>query len=192
MIPQNTAHMRISNSQNLSGHVELPQGIPSHGPSSQGLTNHPVQPQVLQTGPPHQMPTHQASISQTGPQTQCPPGAVPSTSAHITPVQIGLPSSVQQQISTTPSSSGNFPQQSASNTSIPPQGSGSSNNISVQSSKHIPNLKGPGIHGLQGTQQASASTHPMHFQSPMQSQATEPQQLKQESKPDTAELISFD
>lgn len=221
MLPQNTPNMRLPNQQNHSGHVEISQGIPSHGPQSQGIPsqgpssqgipsqappsqgfpNHVSQSPAMQSVQPQglsvQMPTHQVPVSQTGAQTQCPPGAAP-TFARDKPGQVGLPSSVQQQAAP-PSPSGTILQQSTSNTSIPSQGSGSiqmpapsSNNISAQSSQHIPILKGHVIHELQGPPQAAASNHPMHFQSPIQSQTTELQQQKQESKLDTAELISFD
>ncbi|XP_033215310.1 hepatocyte growth factor-regulated tyrosine kinase substrate isoform X2 [Belonocnema kinseyi] len=211
ILPQNTPHMRLPNQQSHSAHVEISQGIQSHGPQSQviptqgppsqGFPKHVGQPPVQQSVQPQglsgQMATHKVPGSQIGKETQCPPGATP-TLAHIKPGQVGLSASVQPQ-APPPSSSRTILQQSTSNTSIPCQDSGSiqmpapnSNNISAQSSQHIPNLKVHGIHVLQGTPQTTASNHPIHFQSPIQSKSTEQQQQKQESKLDTAELISFD
>ena len=194
MQPTNPPQVGLPNQQNHPGILSRPQGISGHGPPPQGLANQLVQPQRLQNvppqGPPIQMPPHHVPPNQSGFQAQCPPNQV-STSAHGSPGQMGLPPSVQQQMMGT-MSHGNTLQQHPSNTSISSQGSGpihlpppGPSNGSSQLPQQILGLQRP----LQGT----VSNNLLQFQSQIQPQPMEnAQQEKQESKPDTAELISFD
>lgn len=193
MQPQNTPSASLSNQQNDPGLAGPLQGIQGLGPASQGTSNqrlHSVQPQ----GPPIQIPSHQASPNRTGPQAQCLPRQIP-TSAHGAPGQVRIPGLVQQQGPPSLPHGGTL-QQHPSNSSIPSQAPGriqvsqpGSSDVSRHSSTQPPTTKGTEVPRLQGI----APNHPMHFQPLAQSQSTESvQQQEQESKPATAELISFD
>lgn len=193
--------------QQTGGHQ---MGPPQQGPSPSHMTQtqptpahmppQPGGPQITQPGPPNQMSMPQGHMGPTPPQ-MAPPGA------HGPPGQVVVMPMGPQQQSTMPGPQGPTSMQPhISNTPISSQGSGTiqvppgTTTVSMlPSNPTIPGPQGPssGIATIPGMVQAPVS---QGQQMPYQPQQTttpaapnEPQQQsKEETKPETAELISFD
>lgn len=182
--------------QQATGHQMGPpppqQGPPGHVPQTQPPAGHlpPQQgapPQITQPGPPNQMGVPQGhmgpSPAQIRPGAHGPPGSI-----------VGLP---PQQASTLTGPQGSPMPPHVTNNTVPSQGTGAIQ-VTVGAGGPMPasnqTIQGPGLPAMQGMAQIStAQGQQLQFQqTPQPVASSEPAQAKQDSKPETAELISFD
>ena len=179
--PQQGPPSRMAQGQPAPGHIPPQQGAP---------------PQITQPGPPNQMGIPQShmgpSPAQIGPGGHGPPGQVVGLPPQMGPQQPStLPGpqgpSMQPHISSTPISS-----QGTGTIQVPP---GTTAGPILTSNQTIQAPQRPGIPTMQGIPQIPVSQgQQMQFQ-PVTSLSTatsEPAPVKEDSKPETAELISFD
>lgn len=180
--------------QGPTSHMTQTQPAPGHMPPQQGAP-----PQIAQSGPPNQVGMPQVPQSHMGPSsTQIGPGA------HGPPGQVvGLPPQMgPQQPSTLPGPQGPSIQPHVSNTPISSQGSasiqvppGTTAAPIIASNQTMQGPQGSTVPTLQGMTQVSISQgQPLQFQSatPLPPASNETVPVKEDTKPETAELISFD
>ncbi|XP_053987172.1 hepatocyte growth factor-regulated tyrosine kinase substrate isoform X2 [Hylaeus anthracinus] len=179
--PQQGPPSHMTQSQPTSGHIPPQQGVP---------------PQMPQQGPPGQIGILQSHMgpppAQVGPGAHGPPGQV-----------VGLPHQIgPQQPSTLPGPQGPSIQPHVSNTPISSQGSGtippSSRTVGpiLTSNQTMQGPQGPaGLPTMEGMPQIPVSQgQQLQFQpaASLPPTSNESVQVKEDSKPETAELISFD
>nr|XP_003708287.1 PREDICTED: hepatocyte growth factor-regulated tyrosine kinase substrate isoform X1 [Megachile rotundata]XP_012152656.1 PREDICTED: hepatocyte growth factor-regulated tyrosine kinase substrate isoform X1 [Megachile rotundata] len=180
--------------QGPTSHITQSQPAPGHMPPQQGAP-----PQIAQPGPPNQVGMPQVPQSHMGPSsTQIGPGA------HGPPGQVvGLPPQMgPQQPSTLPGPQGPSIQPHVSNTPISSQGSssiqvppGTTAAPIMTSNPTIQGPQGSTVPTLQGMSQVPITQgQPLQFQSstPLPPASNETVPVKEDTKPETAELISFD
>lgn len=193
--------------QQTGGHQmgpPAPQGPPNHMTQVPQTASHipPQQgaPQITQPGPPNQIGIPQVPQSHMGPApTQIGPGA------HGPPGQVvGLPPQMgPQQQSTMPGHQGPSMQPHVSNTPISSQGSGTIQVPPGTTTGTIlannPTMQGPhrpGVPQMQGMGQVTVSQRQPSLQFPpptsLPTATNETPRIKEDAKPETAELISFD
>ncbi|XP_015596295.1 hepatocyte growth factor-regulated tyrosine kinase substrate isoform X2 [Cephus cinctus] len=176
--------------QGPPGQMGPPQGPPGQMGPPQGPPGQMGPPQ----GPPGQMGPPQGPPSQMGP-SQGPSGPIgppqgPPSQIGVPPSH-GPPSSMGQQGPT--SLPQGAPLQQPASTNLPPHGTGSMQLPSGPPGRPIQGSQGHGLPSIQGTAQISApSGPPMQFQPTSSQPASVNGVHTKESKPDTAELISFD
>ncbi|KAK9295452.1 hypothetical protein QLX08_010231 [Tetragonisca angustula] len=173
-------------------HMTQTQPTTVHLPPQQGTS------QITQPGPPNQIGIPQVPQTHMGP----PPAQIgPGT--HSSPGQVGLPPQMgPQQPSTMPGPQGPSMQPHVSNTPISSQGSGTiqvppgtTTGTMLPSNPPMQGPQGPGVPAVQVMTQAPISQgQQLQYQPPtsLPAASNEPTQLKEEVKPETAELISFD
>lgn len=173
-------------------HMTQTQPTAVHMPPHQG-------PQITQPGPPNQIPhtipqvpqSHMGpSPAQMGPGAHGPPGQV-----------VGLQMGPQQS-SSMPGPQGSSMQPHVSNTPISSQGSatiqippGTTTGSILTSNPPIQGSQTPGVPTMQGITQVPVSQgQQLQYQPPtsLSAASNESSQVKEDSKPETAELISFD
>ncbi|XP_029045385.1 hepatocyte growth factor-regulated tyrosine kinase substrate isoform X1 [Osmia bicornis bicornis] len=178
--------------QGPPSHITQGQPTPGHIPQQQGAP-----PQIAQAGPPSQIGMPQVPQGHMGPSpTQIGSGA------HGPPGQVvGLPPQMgPQQQSTGPQGPSMPPH--VSNTPISSQGStsiqvppGTTTTSILTSNQTMQGPQGPAVPTMQGMPQAPISQgQQMQFQpsTPMSAASNESTSVKEDAKPETAELISFD
>ncbi|KOC59040.1 Hepatocyte growth factor-regulated tyrosine kinase substrate [Habropoda laboriosa] len=181
-----------------------PQGPPNHMPQPQPTPTHiPPQPQgappqITQPGPLNQMGIPQVPQGHMGPS----PAQMPGPGTHGPRGQIiGIPQQMGPQPSSMPGPQGPQMQPHVSNTPISSQGSstiqvppGTTTGPILTQNPVMQGPPGPGVPPMQGIAQAPVSQGQLQFQqpTPMPPASNEIKQIKEDSKPETAELISFD